>query len=125
MCEKKGILKGPDKLEILGLVRIVLSVLFCVSLLIGCGEIPAKTKDIKLVNSSRTPRLALWLAKKNELLQQDSADYDLIMTAWFEKFTSFYDYIIRFLLLLYAFLKFLKLAKSNKAALILLKNIYM
>ena len=32
----------------------------------------------------RSPRLALWLAKKDELLAHDSAAYDLVMTGWFE-----------------------------------------
>ena len=32
----------------------------------------------------RTPRLALWLAKKEELLAHEGASYDLVMTAWFE-----------------------------------------
>jgi hypothetical protein len=32
----------------------------------------------------RSPRLALWLAKKDELLAHERAAYDLVMTAWFE-----------------------------------------
>ncbi len=32
----------------------------------------------------RSPRLALWLAKKGELVAHPSAGYDLVMTAWFE-----------------------------------------
>ena len=34
--------------------------------------------------ASRNPRLGLWLAKKDELLEHKSAAYDLVMTAWFE-----------------------------------------
>ncbi len=33
---------------------------------------------------SRSPRLALWLAKKDQLLQQEHAGYDLVMSGWFE-----------------------------------------
>ena len=33
---------------------------------------------------SRTPRLALWLADKNELLAHETANFDLVFTAWFE-----------------------------------------
>jgi hypothetical protein len=32
----------------------------------------------------RSPRLALWLAKKHELIEHPTASYDLVMTAWFE-----------------------------------------
>ena len=32
----------------------------------------------------RTPRLALWLAKKDQLIAHESATYDLVMTSWFE-----------------------------------------
>ncbi|MFZ5908519.1 MAG: putative glycoside hydrolase [Chloroflexota bacterium] len=31
----------------------------------------------------KTPRLALWLAKKNDLIANPQAKYDLVMTAWF------------------------------------------
>ncbi|MBU0491868.1 MAG: putative glycoside hydrolase family 15 protein [Chloroflexi bacterium] len=34
--------------------------------------------------SAASPRLALWLAKKPELLARPDARYDLVMTAWFE-----------------------------------------
>ena len=34
--------------------------------------------------ATRTPRLALWLAKKDELIAHESAAYDLVMTSWFE-----------------------------------------
>jgi hypothetical protein len=32
----------------------------------------------------RTPRLALWLAKKDELIGHESAGYDLVIASWFE-----------------------------------------
>ncbi|MBN1266279.1 MAG: hypothetical protein JXA25_12355 [Anaerolineales bacterium] len=33
-------------------------------------------------NTERSPRLALWLAKKAELLSREEAAYDLVMTGW-------------------------------------------
>ena len=40
--------------------------------------------DRRIRNEARTPRLALWLAKKDELLQDGTANYDLVMTGWVE-----------------------------------------
>lgn len=43
-----------------------------------------KEEIAEVAGRSRSPRLALWLADKDELLAHESADYDLVMTSWFE-----------------------------------------
>lgn len=48
----------------------------------GAKPFAAKGENGSLANKS--PRLGLWLAKKNELLAHDSAAYDLVMTAKFK-----------------------------------------
>lgn len=50
----------------------------------GCSENPSSPGGDNGVNGSRSPRLALWLAKKNELIEHQDAAFDLVMTAWFE-----------------------------------------
>jgi len=57
----------------------------------ACAEgtreiIPEKAEHTTEVQKTekRTPRLALWLAKKDELLASEDAVYDLVMTGWVE-----------------------------------------
>lgn len=50
----------------------------------GCGEDPAEPKGENDTTTSRSPRLGLWLAKKGELIEHESAAFDLVMTAWFD-----------------------------------------
>jgi hypothetical protein len=77
------------------------ALLACVLLIsiLGCGEaftlsgqptsqpvqptiIQPPSEDNRAV--TRTPRLALWLAKKDELIAHENATYDLVMAGWFE-----------------------------------------
>jgi hypothetical protein len=57
---------------------------------LSCGEASISTDQPPLSSNedgetaARTPRLALWLAKKDELVAHESAAYDLVMTSWFE-----------------------------------------
>jgi hypothetical protein len=57
---------------------------------LSCGKTPVSTdQPIRPPGEEdrtilRTPRLALWLAKKDELIAHESAAYDLVMTSWFE-----------------------------------------
>jgi hypothetical protein len=52
--------------------------------LLGCGGGSATpTGDSGRADTS--PRLALWLAKKDELIARADADYDLVMSGWFDK----------------------------------------
>ncbi len=46
---------------------------------LACGQ------NNSVENNARTPRLALWLAKKDDLLANPQAKFDLVMTAWFEQ----------------------------------------
>ena len=79
-----GRLSGPFKSELevsmnrTALVLILLSV-------VGCGDGPAEPKDGSDEPGAPTPRLALWLAKKSELMAHDQARFDLVMTGWFEQ----------------------------------------
>lgn len=52
---------------------------------VGCGDSPAEPKDNSDEPGTPTPRLALWLAKKSELISHDQARFDLVMTGWFEQ----------------------------------------
>ena len=63
------------------------------TIILGCGTLSTPptqrvtTRPIEdsMGSSDESPRLALWLAKKNELTTQEDARYDLVMTAWFEQ----------------------------------------
>lgn len=48
------------------------------------GQRAALTPETDQQKSTGTPRLAVWLAKKNELLTTQDARYDLVMSGWFE-----------------------------------------
>jgi hypothetical protein len=54
------------------------------SSVISAAETPSRLSSIRTEASDRTPRLALWLAKKGELSSNTQASYDLVMSAWFE-----------------------------------------
>jgi hypothetical protein len=66
------------------LLAIVISVSFVIA---GCGDDATQPEPDENQSPSleRTPRLALWLAKKNELIAHPEAVYDLVMTGWFEQ----------------------------------------
>lgn len=49
---------------------------------LGCATTPTEPSGDETV--PRSPRLALWLAKKSELIAHDSASFDLVMSGWFE-----------------------------------------
>ncbi len=63
------------------------------AIILGCREIstlPTQQASIqptedRIGSVDGTPRLALWLAKKNELIGHENARYDLVMTGWFEQ----------------------------------------
>jgi hypothetical protein len=70
----------------------LLSCLVLLAPLLGCGELtaspapPASTRaaEDNPASPDSTPRLALWLAKKNELTASAEASYDVVLTSWFE-----------------------------------------
>jgi hypothetical protein len=63
------------------------------AIMLGCGEmsaLPAEQASAQPTERSTgsdggTPRLALWLAKLDELTGRQDARYDLVMTGWFEQ----------------------------------------
>ena len=66
--------------------RFMLPLLFVqfLALTNGCRENPADPSGDNDTSATRSPQLGLWLAKKNELIEHESAAFDLVMTAWFE-----------------------------------------
>lgn len=52
------------------------------SLLLGCLFCSTGPGSSPPSSTGRTPRLALWLAKKDELIAHQDASYDLVMTGW-------------------------------------------
>lgn len=52
----------------------------------GCGNNATEPEPDENPNlsSERSPKLALWLAKKNELIDHSEAGYDLVMSGWFQ-----------------------------------------
>ena len=66
------------------MIRIAFFFLLLPALLVGCDDNPADPGNGTEKPDLPTPRLALWLAKKPELLAHDQARYDLVMTGWFE-----------------------------------------
>ena len=77
---------GTPKSKFPGRVRLPVLLLFVLLLLItyGCGVDPTAPNEVISKTTSRSPRLGLWLAKKGELIEHESAAFDLVMTAWFE-----------------------------------------
>jgi len=63
---------------------IFLIIILIQAILFGCRGNPEETSKSNAINPIRSPHLAIWLAKKNELIEHDSAAYDLVMSAWFE-----------------------------------------
>ena len=82
MSEKTGIPKSKFP----GHVRLPVLLLFVLLLLItyGCGVDPTAPDEVISKTTSRNARLGLWLAKKGELIEHESAAFDIVMTAWFE-----------------------------------------
>lgn len=66
-------------------LQTLLSSLFILllALLAACEEDVSEVSQAS-VDAVRSPRLALWLAKKDELLAVEDALYDIVMTGWFE-----------------------------------------
>jgi hypothetical protein len=50
----------------------------------GCEKDPVEPNGDDDPATERSPRLALWLAKKGELIGHESAAFDLVMTGWIE-----------------------------------------
>lgn len=67
----------PYHKAILALIVLLTTMLFCCD---RSTEPPNNNND----NPDDTPRLALWLAQKSELLANADAHYDLVMSGWFE-----------------------------------------
>jgi len=67
----------------LGLLVLFLFVLF-ITLPHSCRKVPSSPQEDNSTTVSKSPRLGLWLAKKSELIEHESAAFDLVMTAWFE-----------------------------------------
>jgi len=53
-------------------------------LALGCAQSPSEPDGDGDETVPRTPQLALWLAKKGELIAHESASFDLVMSGWFE-----------------------------------------
>ena len=53
-------------------------------LALGCAQSPSEPDGNGDETVPRTPPLALWLAKKGELIEHESASFDLVMSGWFE-----------------------------------------
>lgn len=53
-------------------------------LTLGCATNPSEPDPGDDETVPRSPRLALWLAKKSELIAHESASFDLVMSGWFE-----------------------------------------
>ena len=83
MSYQKGTTTGEYRSKLPGYVRFLVLLLF-LTLTHGCSESPATPNDDNDPNASRNARLGLWLAKKDELIEHESAAFDLVMTAWFE-----------------------------------------
>jgi hypothetical protein len=83
--------QAPDKCKSKRLFILLVGVAILI-ILIGCQETAptqsqlAPERPTQEASSSiqRTTRLALWLAKKDELIAHPQAQYNLVMTGWFE-----------------------------------------
>jgi hypothetical protein len=62
----------------------LLALAFLVAGVLGCGG-GSPTPTAGSGPADGGPRLALWLAKKDELIVRADATYDLVMSGWFEK----------------------------------------
>ena len=61
-----------------------LSLLVSVLLALGCSHDSAESDREKGEALSPSPRLALWLANKNDLIAHESASFDLVLSGWFD-----------------------------------------
>jgi hypothetical protein len=59
-------------------------VILMMTTLFSCKGNSEEIVKSKGINPGRSSRLANWLAKKHELIEHDSAAYDLVMSGWFE-----------------------------------------
>ena len=86
MSDQTGIPLGQFSIKTPGNIRLLVLLLLVQFLTIthGCGENPAGPKGDNGTTARRSPRLGLWLAKKSELIEHESATFDLVMSAWFE-----------------------------------------
>jgi len=86
MSDQRGTSTGKYRSKIPGHVRLLVLLLFVLFITLphSCREVPIANNDDNSTTTSRNARLGLWLAKKNELIEHESAAYDLVMTAWFE-----------------------------------------
>lgn len=58
-----------------------------ISIMMACNETPTQTAEYEVMSADspeRSVRLALWLAKKEELIAHEDAYYDLVMTGWID-----------------------------------------
>jgi hypothetical protein len=63
---------------------LLMSTLSCEGASSPTDQPPTQTPDRGAATVTRTPRLALWLANKDELIAHESATYDLVMAGLFE-----------------------------------------
>jgi len=81
--DRKRVHARPNQLSFLICVMVLVSAALACEL--GVTPMPGLAPTATAGEAtSRSPRLALWLADKNELLAHDTADFDLILTGWFE-----------------------------------------
>ncbi len=86
MSNQRGTSIGHYAGKLPGLIRFIVLLLFFlfITLLHSCGEVPIAPKGDNSPTASRNARLNLWLAKKSELIEHESAAFDLVVTAWFK-----------------------------------------
>jgi len=86
MSDQEGARRGRYGSKLPGYVRLLVLFLFVLffSLPHSCRKVPIATNKDNSTILSRNARLGLWLAKKSELIEHESAAFDLVMTAWFE-----------------------------------------
>ena len=86
MSDQKGARRGRYGSKYPRYVRLLVLLLFVLffSLPHSCREDPVTPNEDNSPTTNRNARLGLWLAKKDELIEHESAAFDLVMTAWFE-----------------------------------------
>jgi hypothetical protein len=82
MSEKTGTPKSESP-ELINFLVLLLFILF-LTLAHSCRGNQAAPNEDNSTTPNRNARLGLWLAKKDELIEHESAAFDLVMTAWFE-----------------------------------------
>jgi len=73
-----------NKLQVHFRSLVLLLLILFLPITTSCRENPVVPKEDNSTTVSRSPRLGLWLAKKGELIEHESAAFDIVMTAWFE-----------------------------------------